>query len=199
MPEEVDGTPRVLMVDDQKEVADAYALRLEGVADVRVAYGGQEALSMVETETPDVILLDRHMPILSGDEVLRRLRDRECATRIVMVTAIDPAVDILEMPFDDYLSKPVERDDLRAVVNQQCRVLAYELLGEYFEYASKLTVLRSERATSDTDASDETKRTDRSVATIEQRVTSLRERVQRLLPEAKETLETFEEVGREGH
>jgi DNA-binding response OmpR family regulator len=176
------------MVDDQKEVADAYALRLEGVAEVRVAYGGREALAAVEEATPDVTLLDRHMPTLSGDEVLATLRERDLRTRVVMVTAIDPDVDVLEMPFDDYLSKPVERADLRAVVDQQCRVLAYELLGDYFEQASKRAVLRTEYD----DAADE------ATAAVERRAAALRERVNRLLPEADEVFETFEAVDRAG-
>ena len=183
------GRPRVLMVDDQKEVADAYALRLEGVADVTVAYGGREALSAVDETTPDVTLLDRHMPTLSGDEVLRRLRDREFRTRVVMVTAIDPDLGVVEMPFDDYLSKPVDKADLQAVVDQQCRVLAYELLGEYFSAASKRTVLRAELPE---DA-------DGDLAALEERTEALRARVERVLPEATELFDTFGAVDRTGY
>ena len=111
--------PRVLLVDDEKEVADAYALRIEAVADVTVTYGGAEALSAVdESEPPDVVLLDRHMPERSGDEVLEELREYDMHTRVVMVTAIDPGLGILDLPFDDYLCKPVEREDIRAAVDQ---------------------------------------------------------------------------------
>jgi DNA-binding response OmpR family regulator len=191
-------TPRVLMVDDQKEVADAYALRLEGVATVRVAYGGREALSAVDEELPDVVLLDRHMPALSGDEVLERLRERELRTRVVMVTAVDPGVGVLEMPFDDYLSKPVERADLQAVVEQQCRVLGYELLGEYFEHASKRAVLRSERA-GDADAEGTEAEASDPLAAVERRASALRARINRVLPAAESVFETFEGVDREGY
>jgi len=183
-----ESQPRVLMVDDQKEVADAYALRLEGLADVTVAYGGQEALAAAEETTPDVTLLDRHMPTLSGDEVLRRLRERELRTRVVMVTAIDPDLGVLELPFDDYLSKPVEKADLQAVVDQQCRVLAYDLLGEYFGAASKRAVLRAELQD---DAGD--------LDTLRARTESLRARIERLLPEATELFETFAAVDRAGY
>jgi DNA-binding response OmpR family regulator len=182
------------MVDDQKEVADAFALRLEAVADVRVAYGGREALAAVDERTPDVTLLDRHMPTLSGDDVLERLRERDVTTRIVMVTAIDPDVDVLEMPFDDYLSKPVDRADLRTVVDQQCRVLAYQLLGAYFEHASKRTVLRAASADERATPGD-----DDPLAATERRASSLRDRVHRLLPQADEVFESFEAVDRGGH
>jgi CheY-like chemotaxis protein len=185
--------PRVLMVDDEKKVADAYALRLEGVADVTVAYGGQEALEVVdEHRPPDVVLLDRHMPGLSGDEVLDQLRERDVRSRVIMVTAIDPDLGILDMPFDDYLSKPVEREDLRAAVDQQCQVLAYDLLGEYFQLESTRAVLESELPP------DEIEDHDR-LAEIRDRRTAVEERVRNLLPEAGELLSSFSGIDREGY
>jgi len=185
--------PRVLMVDDEKKVADAYALRLDGVADVTVAYGGEEALATVdEGPAPDVVLLDRHMPGLSGDEVLDRIRERDVTTRVVMVTAIDPGLDIVDMPFDDYLSKPVEREDLHAAVDQQCRVLAYELLGEYFRLESTRAVVDAEVPAADLDADDR-------LAEIEDRRSAIEERVLGLLPEAEELLSEFSGIDRGRH
>ncbi|WP_455448059.1 response regulator transcription factor [Natrinema thermotolerans] len=182
--------PRVLMVDDEKKVADAYALRLEDVADVTVAYGGEEALAVVDEQpVPDVVLLDRHMPGLSGDEVLDRLRERDLETRVVMVTAIDPGLDIVDMPFDDYLSKPVERDDLRAAIDQQCQVLAYELLGEYFRLESTRAVIDAELP------ADEIERDDR-LADLEARRAAIEERVLGLLPDAEELLTEFSGIDR---
>jgi CheY-like chemotaxis protein len=185
--------PRVLMVDDEKKVADAYALRLEGVADVTVAYDGREALeSIAEGRPPDVVLLDRHMPGLSGDEVLERLREREVDTRVIMVTAIDPGLGILDMPFDDYLSKPVEREDIRAAVDQQCQVLAYELLGEYFSLESTRAVLDAELPPEEVEDHDR-------LTEIEDRLSLVEERVRGLLPEAGELLSSFSGIDREGY
>jgi hypothetical protein len=48
------------------------------------------------------------------------------------------------MPFDDYLCKPVEREDVRAVIDQQRRILAYETLGKYFGAEAKRAVLKTE-------------------------------------------------------
>jgi len=184
--------PRVLMVDDEKQVADAYALRLQDVADVTVAYGGREALSVVdEGRPPDVVLLDRHMPGLSGDEVLAELRERELTTRVIMVTAIDPDLGIVEMPFDDYLSKPVDRADLHAAIDQQCQVLAYELLGEYFRLASTRAVLTTDGAAT-TDAAEE-------LANIESDMQTAEKRVRSLLPDAESLLSTFAEIDRGGY
>lgn len=185
--------PSVLIVDDEKEVADAYALRLEGVADVTVAYSGDQALETLAAEPdPDVVLIDRHMPGTSGDEVLAELREMGVRTRAVMVTAIDPNLDILELPFDDYLSKPVERADLRAAVDQQCQVLAYELLGEYFQLESKRAVVEAEVSAERLQDNDD-------FAELETRTTALADRIRSLLPEADRLLETFSGIDREGY
>jgi DNA-binding response OmpR family regulator len=134
----------VLVVDDEREVADAYALRLRGYCDVETVYSGDAALSAIEDSAIDIVLLDRHMPGLSGDDVLSELVGRGYYGRIVMVTAVDPEIGILDMPFDDYLCKPVSREDIRAVIDQQRRILAYETLGEYFGTEAKRTVLAGE-------------------------------------------------------
>jgi DNA-binding response OmpR family regulator len=185
--------PKVLLVDDEKEVADAYALRLEGVADVTVAYGGPEALSTIErSDPPDTVLLDRHMPNQSGDDVLTQLRSDDVRTRVIMVTAIDPGLDLLDLPFDDYLCKPVEREDIRAAVDQQCQVLAYELLGEYFEVESKRSVIAAELDADRLAEHDE-------YGALTTRSETLRDRVCRLIPDAESLFETFSGIDRESY
>jgi CheY-like chemotaxis protein len=194
MPREMHvNLPKVLLVDDEKEVADAYALRLEGVADVTIAYSGEEALSTVDPSSPpDVVLLDRHMPGQSGDEVLEELRRRDLRTRVVMVTAIDPGLEILDLPFDDYLCKPVEREDVRAAVDQQCQVLAYALLGEYFRLESRRAVIEAELPPERLADHDE-------FGDLDRRTDALRERASRLLPEASDMLAAFSGIDRTGY
>ena len=185
--------PRVLLVDDEKEVADAYALRLDAVADVTVTYSGLEALSAVdESEPPDVVLLDRHMPDQSGDEMLRELREYDIHTKVIMVTAIDPGLELLDLPFDDYLCKPVDRRDIRAAVDQQCQVLAYELIGEYFGVESKRAVIAAELP------QDRLENHEKFSALNEQ-AASLQDRICRLLPDAEELLDTFTGIEREAY
>jgi CheY-like chemotaxis protein len=187
--------PRVLMVDDEKQVADAYALRLEDVAEVTVAYAGEEALDAVgEGRPPDVVLLDRHMPGLSGDEVLARIREREIRTRVIMVTAIDPDLGVLEMPFDDYLSKPLDRADVRAAVDQQCQVLAYELLGEYFRLESTRAVIDAELPPDELAEHERFDEIETERSTVERRVRDLLPD-----PEAARLLSAFVDVDREGY
>jgi CheY-like chemotaxis protein len=182
------GTPRVLMVDDEKTVADAYALRLQDVAEVTVVYEGRAALDAVtDGRVPDIVLLDRHMPKMSGDEVLEQIRERELKTRVIMVTAIDPDLGVLDMPFDDYLSKPVDRADLLAAVDQQCQVLAYELLGEYFRLESTRAVVDAQ--VSPTERDDE-------LADLEARLAVLEERIRALSPEADDLFSAFDGIDR---
>jgi response regulator RpfG family c-di-GMP phosphodiesterase len=183
--------PKVLVVDDEREVADAYALRLKGLSDVETVYNGENALEYIEAEPIDILLLDRHMPGLSGDEVLEELANRDFDGRIIMVTAIDPGFDVLNMPFDDYLCKPLEREDIRAAVNQQRLILGYETLGEYFSTESKRAVLRSELPT-------EKRETHPEYQAIEQRTKSLRQRADRLLDDPNQFFEAFDDIDREG-
>jgi DNA-binding response OmpR family regulator len=138
-------TATVVVVDDERDVAELYTTWLETVHDVRSAYSGFEALDLVD-ETVDVVFLDRQMPELSGDEVLEAVAERDIDCRVVMVTAVDPDFDIIEMPFDDYLTKPVGRSDLLdTVASMQTRDSYDDQLGEYFSMASKKATLESEK------------------------------------------------------
>lgn len=66
----------VLVVDDEPDVADAYAAQLDDQYIVSTAYGGDEALERIDVSV-DIVLLDRRMPSTSGDEVLERIRNRD--------------------------------------------------------------------------------------------------------------------------
>jgi DNA-binding response OmpR family regulator len=188
---ETDVCPKVLIVDDEREVADAHALRLKGLSDIETMYDGENALEFIEAEPVDILLLDRHMPGLSGDEVLDELTDRDFDGRIIMVTAIDPGFDVLDMPFDDYICKPLDREDIRAAVNQQRLILGYETLGKYFSAESKRAVLRSELPAEKRDTHPE-------YQAIERQTVSLRQRADRLFEDPSQLYETFNGIDREG-
>ncbi|MEE6208925.1 response regulator [Salarchaeum sp. III] len=180
---------RALVVDDEREVADAYALRLRGVCNVDTAYGGEAALSIIDDSSIDIVLLDRHMPDMSGDEVLAQLDEAGYYGRVVMVTAVDPDFDVLEMPFDEYLCKPVDQADVRAVIDQQRQILAYETLGEYFSAASTCAVLEAE-------TSPDTRETHAEYAELADRADRLEKRARRLLDDHT-ILNEFTQIGRE--
>lgn len=114
-----DSRPSVLVVEDDKMLADLYARWLEDECDVTAVYSGEAALESLHPGI-DVVLLDRHMPDLSGDEVLVTLRDWGLGCRVVMVTGVSPDFDIVDLGFDDYLEKPVDGDDLVDAVERLC-------------------------------------------------------------------------------
>jgi DNA-binding response OmpR family regulator len=139
----------VLVVDDEKTVADGYALRLQSEYETVTAYGGREALEILAERDVDVVLLDRRMPEVTGDEVLEHIREEGMDCRVVMLTAVDPGFGVIEMPFDDYLHKPVDKEDLHTAIEQQLRVVALERFGEYLQLLSKQEVLAASMSEKD--------------------------------------------------
>ncbi|WP_302081794.1 HalX domain-containing protein [Salinibaculum rarum] len=145
----------VLVVDDEPDVADAYAAQLKGEYSVSTAYGGQEALDELD-DTVDVVLLDRRMPGVSGDEVLDEIRDRDLSCRVAMVTAVDPDFDIIEMPFDDYVIKPVSRDDLFSTIERLLTTSEYKSkLRKYYALTAKHATLVANKPESELAESEE--------------------------------------------
>ncbi|WP_436934821.1 response regulator transcription factor [Halovenus marina] len=135
--------PTVLVVDDDRETADAYAESLSETYTVRTAYSGAEAVDWIDEDVA-VVLLDRKMPGLSGDDVLDRVREQGLECRVVMVTAVEPDRDILDLPFDDYLVKPVSHDQIRdAVERMLVRMSCDEQIRELVAVASKMATLES--------------------------------------------------------
>jgi DNA-binding response OmpR family regulator len=138
-------TATVLVVDDERDLADLYAAWLSGEYDVRTAYGGQEALDILNADI-DVALIDRLMPQVSGDEVLEQIRQSSYDCRVSMVTAVEPDFDIIEMGFDEYMVKPIRREELTGVVESLLSRSAYDSqLQEFFSLASKRAALQSQK------------------------------------------------------
>lgn len=136
-----DARPTVLVVDDERGLADLYAIWLEDEYDVRSAYNGESALDALD-ESVDVVLLDRQMPDISGDQVLETLHERGLDCNIAMVTAVEPELDIIDLGFDDYLRKPVDKPTLRDTVDRLLRRSEYDdTVQEYFATARKHALL----------------------------------------------------------
>jgi DNA-binding response OmpR family regulator len=112
------GAVRVLVAEDHVALADRIAegLRDAGLA-VDVVNDGSAALAEAEITAYDVIVLDRDLPAVHGDQVCRSLAGRKA--RILMLTAaagVDDRVDGLELGADDYLGKPFAFPELLARV-----------------------------------------------------------------------------------
>jgi DNA-binding response OmpR family regulator len=144
----------VLVVDDEEGLADLYAIWLRDQFTVETAYDGQEALDALD-DSVEVVLLDRQMPGISGDAVLDRVRDRDLDCRVAMVTAVEPELDIVDLGFDDYLRKPVDRDTLLETVNRLLRRSTYDdAVREYFAAARKHALLSESDDPSVTDSEE---------------------------------------------
>jgi DNA-binding response OmpR family regulator len=116
---------RVLVVEDEPLIADAVAewLRREAFA-VDVAYDGDAALERLGVNEYDVLVLDRDLPGISGDEVCQAVVDSGAYTRILMLTAaaaVRDRVAGLRLGADDYLIKPFAFVELSARVHALLR------------------------------------------------------------------------------
>jgi signal transduction histidine kinase len=139
-------TPDILVVDDDprnRKLLEEY-LAAAGY-DVRVAFDGRTALVQASKRPPDLVLLDVMMPDLSGLEVCRQLKSdpRTRLCQVVLVTALDGAphrVQGLDTGADDYISKPVRREEFMAKVRSMLR--ARQLLAE-LESARETLALRN--------------------------------------------------------
>jgi DNA-binding response OmpR family regulator len=116
---------RVLLVEDQKRLAEALTegLRREGMA-VDTSLDGSDALAHVSVNRYDVVVLDRDLPGVHGDQVCRRLVSEHPETRVLMLTAastIRDRVEGLELGADDYLPKPFDFTELVARIRALAR------------------------------------------------------------------------------
>ncbi|HTU28160.1 MAG TPA: response regulator transcription factor [Solirubrobacteraceae bacterium] len=116
---------RVLIAEDEVRLADAIArgLRRQGIA-VDLATDGESALAKARIVRYDVLVLDRDLPRLHGDEVCRAVRDERPEAGILMLTAagtLEDMVDGLSLGADDYLPKPFRFAELVARIHALAR------------------------------------------------------------------------------
>lgn len=119
------GFVRILVVEDERQLADAVAewLRREAFA-VDVAYDGDAALERLGVNEYDVVVLDRDLPLVSGDDVCRAIVDSDAPSRVLMLTAsasVPARVAGLSLGADDYLTKPFAFAELSARVHALLR------------------------------------------------------------------------------
>jgi len=114
----------VLVVDDERALVGMVASLLgEEGYEIVTAYDGETALRRHAEESPDLVILDRKLPRLSGDEVCRRIRAIS-STPILMLTGergADERAKLLDLGADDYLEKPFSSKELRSRVRALLR------------------------------------------------------------------------------
>lgn len=109
---------RVLVVEDERDLASAIArgLRRDGFA-VDVAHDGASALEKALVHGYDVVVLDRDLPVVHGDDVCRELIANDVDAGVIMLTAaggVGDRIDGLDLGADDYLAKPFDFGELKA-------------------------------------------------------------------------------------
>ena len=120
--------PRVLVVEDEQDIAGLikHALERSGDGVVEIVNSGDAALRAVTERTPDLVILDLNLPVLSGTEVCRILRGRSATAHvpIIMLTARTSEADRvtgLDLGADDYVTKPFSLRELAARVRAVLR------------------------------------------------------------------------------
>jgi DNA-binding response OmpR family regulator len=120
--------PRVLVVEDEQDIAGLikHTLERSGDASVEIVGRGDDALRSIAGRPPDLVILDLNLPVLSGDEVCRILRQRDETKQIpiIMLTARTSEADRvagLDLGADDYVTKPFSLRELGARVRAVLR------------------------------------------------------------------------------
>ncbi len=136
---ESEGAPRVMVVDDEASVLDVFReyLAAEGY-EITAISSGEEAVRMLPSARPDVILTDLNLPGLSGLDVMRHARAADPEVAVIVVTgyaSASSAIDALRQGAYDYVTKPPELYDVaqivqRAIASRRLRETNRRLLAE---------------------------------------------------------------------
>jgi len=111
----------ILIVDDELATRESLRMILKRQYDLMLAANGEEALRMLETVQPDLILLDIIMPGIDGMETLKRIKEKNRKQQVVMITAtktVKTAVEAMKLGAFDYLEKPFDVNEITRVVEE---------------------------------------------------------------------------------
>lgn len=113
---------KILIVDDEKNIRALFRdeLQEEGYS-VDTAASGREALAKIESDRPDLVVLDVRMEDMTGLEVLEQLRKKHDALPVIMCTAVRGLEDdftVWDAHVSDYITKPVDLEDLKEKIQK---------------------------------------------------------------------------------
>ena len=111
--------PKIVAIDDEKNMLEIYEATLEDICDIYLFDNPLKALSFIDENEIFLVILDRKMPIMSGDEVCKKLRSNSKTKDIIIVivsgiTNIDDIIEIMpKHKIDNYFTKPISLNRLQ--------------------------------------------------------------------------------------
>ncbi|GAX61481.1 response regulator [Candidatus Scalindua japonica] len=114
--------PGILLVDDDKNTADGLRkILIQDGYDTICVYTGNEALNLIETNHFDIVITDMKLPDISGFTIIEKVKKKDADIPIIMITAfssLQTAIDAMKKGADDYLTKPVNIDELELILKK---------------------------------------------------------------------------------
>ncbi len=133
---------RILIVDDESSLREMLAILLEREGyQIEEAANGQIALGLIQSRDFDLIISDMKMPCLGGIGLLRKVREQEIKTPMLMITAFsstEEAVEAMKLGAYDYITKPFKNDEIRLVIKNALE--RRQLEAENFQLKQQLGV-----------------------------------------------------------
>jgi DNA-binding NtrC family response regulator len=162
----------VLIVEDEESLATLHNHHLQNEYETEVAFNAGEALVKLSPDI-DLVFLDRRMPGMSGDELLEHIEDWESECQVIMVTAVDPELALVDLPIAGYLTKPVSKQEMLDAAEQALLISKYEsLVFEYYEAKRKYALLLSEYSTGEIESDEDFLALENEVERLENEISS---------------------------
>lgn len=170
------SAPTILLVEDNPQFREVVARWLTESYTVHTVASGEDALAHLD-DNLDVILLDRRLPDIPGDEILDRVVAENIDPQVAMLTAVEPDFEILEMPFDAYLTKPVVRHELESTIETLLdRSTFDEKVQERYALSAKLAALETQKSRIQLEASSEYAKARERLAQLDAELTEIIDR-----------------------
>lgn len=118
--------PKLLIVDDENDIREfAKNFFRKRRIDVFTAAGGNDAISLIDTQKPDLVLLDVRMEEMTGIDVLKKIREKNCIVKVIMVTGDEEDETVNEakrLGVIGYIHKPLILEELEKIVLKELAV-----------------------------------------------------------------------------
>lgn len=166
--------PIVLLLKRDPDLSERYAAWLGDDYTVRVAESGEAARRQFD-DAVDVVLLERDLPDTAGEDLLGRLKASGVECGFAMLTETEPDAELLRLDVDEYVTEPIERAELRALVDRLVERAAVE--GAMEEYLSALSKKRALEA----DLDEEGRESDPRYRSLSSELLARRRQIESLL------------------